>query len=843
MLISLDGVWIERVGEWVPWFLDVTVKTTLLLALVFAANKLLKRTGARTRHVLWSAALLGILLVPVLSLVVPAWHVASIPTLWEPTTSQLTATLLDTPVVGQLEALDPSGPVQSLDESAHPGSRALEPARPVASSTETLGSRIARIPWTVWVSVIWFAGAALVLGSFLLGLARARGIARSSTSLDRGHWLAMIAETSERVALARPIRLRMHDVSVPATWGWLHPVVVMPNDADSWPRERQRVVLLHELAHVKRNDWLVYAAARLTCAVYWFNPLVWTAVKQLCIEREKACDDHVIRLGTKPSEYANHLLEIARAATSRALLAAALTMARPSQLEGRLMSILTNTNRPRSRRAWVLTVLVAGLIVPLAAIEPAGESPRAAIPAVLESAVELHDPGDETSSGSEPSAGAGYARAAQGAPSQSTSRARDAYSRASAYTSDRSDSRFKGTWIHTEDDDGKRTQYRIGHLNGVFIFEEYIEDVGLHIRVDGEVKFNDAGDAIVDMDRDAVVLLEADEARAKARLEITNGRDGELQYAWEVDGKQAAYDDDAQEWTRAALAICSRRIQIGMLYGERHTLHAEINSIHGESNSLQGEINSIYGERNLLEGDINSLYGEMNSLQGDINSLYGDHNSLEGDINGIYGERNALQGEINSLYARQNALEATIRELENEKTILKQERRHLESEYKSSDKKTDRSYKKTMERIEKALVKIDDAISDTKEQIDESNARVRDIERQIDDLKIVERVEVLKEQIEELNVEEKARRLAEAMEAIDVETRARDIRDQIAALHVEELVRELEARIEELNVEKRVKKLEREIDELNVDERVEAIEKELESKYKQLKKRTAKLRR
>jgi TonB family protein len=147
--------------------------------------------------------------------------------------------------------------------------------------------------------------------------------------------------------------------------------VVLPAQARDWDPDRMRIVLAHELAHIRRHDWSVQIAAELLRVVYWFNPLVWRACTCLRRESEQACDDAVLNGGVGPREYAAHLLALAR--TCRRPVgswAGATPMARPSTLERRFAAMLNPTvdRRPLSFRALVLTVVaIAAVTLPAAA--------------------------------------------------------------------------------------------------------------------------------------------------------------------------------------------------------------------------------------------------------------------------------------------------------------------------------------------------------------------------------------------------------------------------------------------------------------------------------------------
>jgi beta-lactamase regulating signal transducer with metallopeptidase domain len=220
--------------------------------------------------------------------------------------------------------------------------------------------------------LFWAIGFTAVIAWLIIGHIGLRRIAARSWPLDSEDWKRILEEERTYAGVTKPVILRSSStISTPLTWGVRVPVVLLPEDALEWPEAHGRIVLRHELAHVARGDALTQLTAGLVCAAYWFHPLAWITERRLRAECERACDDNVVSLGTPAAEYAAHLLEVARSA--RAFGAAgflSVAMARPSQLEGRLLAVLSESRRrvrlsSRARpAAAVLSVLV---LLPVAA--------------------------------------------------------------------------------------------------------------------------------------------------------------------------------------------------------------------------------------------------------------------------------------------------------------------------------------------------------------------------------------------------------------------------------------------------------------------------------------------
>jgi beta-lactamase regulating signal transducer with metallopeptidase domain len=347
---------------------DAFVKATALLLLAAGVSVLLKRSTAALRHLVWALACGGVLALPLASALLPNWRVAAWPR-------------LDVPIAfdAQQVAADPIATPSEQVRQARPTPAAptVREANPASGTTINEGPVRWRLTadWTALVFPVWLGGVAAVLLLLAVSMARIAWLARITRPAEDEGWLMLVEALSRELGLTRHVRvLQAKSPAMPMTWGIRRPVILLPAEADAWTAERRRDVLLHELAHVKRHDFLIQLIARVACAVYWFHPLVWLAATRLRDERERACDDHVLRAGATPSAYATHLLEIARGLrAARATSLASIAMARPAQLATRLIDVLDarrcrDTLSTRSALpAWIAAIAV---VVPLAAAAP-----------------------------------------------------------------------------------------------------------------------------------------------------------------------------------------------------------------------------------------------------------------------------------------------------------------------------------------------------------------------------------------------------------------------------------------------------------------------------------------
>ena len=332
------------------------LKVTAALALAGLVTTLRRGRSAAARHLVWVAALAGAVALAPLARVAPRVPVRL------PAAAER--------AMPKLVLVQPPRSASEARPIATPAAPA--PVQPTATPRAPAWSgRSLAAP----LGLLWLAGSMGVLTWCVFGHLGLWGLVRSSIPVHRQAWARHYGvEPAEDGAAARVQLALSSVVGTPLTWGWMRPIVLLPSRSSAWPLERRRAALLHELAHVRRGDYVAQLVATLACALYWFHPLVWWGTARLRSESEHACDDRVLATGASAPAYATDLLAVAHGARGPGgSRLAAIGMARRSHLEGRLLAVLDET-RARgavSRRIQVATFAATLLLlVPLAGLEP-----------------------------------------------------------------------------------------------------------------------------------------------------------------------------------------------------------------------------------------------------------------------------------------------------------------------------------------------------------------------------------------------------------------------------------------------------------------------------------------
>jgi uncharacterized protein (TIGR03435 family) len=250
--------------------------------LLWALLVILRHRSASVRYTVSCAALLVLAVLPVLTIVA----------LW-----------LQTIAPAQLSA----------------AAAASAPSRPEVSQTMLqiwLVSEEPHIAWLAriqqWALPIWSAGVLLLSGRLAWASARVLTLERRAQPADGlAHSARMLAN---RIGIDRPVRvLTSPSTDGPGVIGWRRPAILMPPASSMGLTQQQlEAVLAHELAHIKRHDYLINIFQMITETMLFYHPAVWWISRQIRLERELCCDDIAVRACGDPVVYARALSILAR---------------------------------------------------------------------------------------------------------------------------------------------------------------------------------------------------------------------------------------------------------------------------------------------------------------------------------------------------------------------------------------------------------------------------------------------------------------------------------------------------------------------------------------------------
>ena len=231
--------------------ISIMIKSAIVLAAAACIASLLRRRSAALRHAVWTAGLIGALLLPLCSVALPGWPsgvVGWVEQFFQSETGELAAPVSSVNVATENTA------APSLATESSPSTSAITPSH----------------SWTppqIGIA-LWIAGSAIGLLFMLLGALRLAWVAVRAEPVTDPRWIEMAERVRQTLGFRRPVRLLQSPSHFLGTWGILVPRVLLPVHAKEWSDDRAWMVLGHELAHIKRHDWVVQVLAEAARAIY-----------------------------------------------------------------------------------------------------------------------------------------------------------------------------------------------------------------------------------------------------------------------------------------------------------------------------------------------------------------------------------------------------------------------------------------------------------------------------------------------------------------------------------------------------------------------------------------------
>jgi len=314
--------------------LEIALKSIGLLLIVALVVALMRNASAAMRHRVWAVGFVALAALPLLAVRLPEIRI-------------------ERPVAAV--------PHTTITSEAAPVSSPKPPLTPLNSSpTFPIPERRSSPSVPEDLVFLWALGAVLLLGRTYYQLLLAKSWARTGEQ---------IPNPPAGYVPPHTLIVRTPSVDVPMTLGFFRPTILLPVASKAWPEERTRAVLLHEGAHIQRNDWAWLIFTRVVGAFFWPNPMVIWAASKMRVEAELSADNAVLLTGFDAPNYAATLVDLAEGLRNRSV-ATALPFVEPNSLKGRVREILKSSSRrgPVGRLAAIGALLLGvGIVVPYAA--------------------------------------------------------------------------------------------------------------------------------------------------------------------------------------------------------------------------------------------------------------------------------------------------------------------------------------------------------------------------------------------------------------------------------------------------------------------------------------------
>ncbi len=315
---------------------------TVFISLILKCNK----PSSKLKHAIWFLLILSFLIIPLVSRIMPEMRIPI-------TKSEGSSYLIPPPErITSETKLSPSNPTRPVDQ-------------PVSMVNPSIKLSTISI-----ILFIWLTGIILFLLKYLYGWYRVRKIIHAASPVQSGVLCNFVTVSSKTMGIKRSIRIYQSGrCSKPFTYGVIRPKIFFPLKL---PRDTHRSVILHELAHIKRFDYLTQTISYGICILFWFLPTSWFLLSRKQLEQENSSDEIVVKSGVKPITFAENLITFARYSLTGCIMGVIYMAGKNLEIRIKNLLSLPETPAPSKKTAKIKWLILCSflLILPLSSIQP-----------------------------------------------------------------------------------------------------------------------------------------------------------------------------------------------------------------------------------------------------------------------------------------------------------------------------------------------------------------------------------------------------------------------------------------------------------------------------------------
>ncbi len=359
MMTTNETLLAQPIFQALGWALLHFLWQGALVALLYASLRvILQRRAANVRYALGCCALLLMLASPIITTLIIKRGIVQTP----PAPAQ-EVTQTNASTSWKAEATTTAARETATTQAATSWTAMPEAAQPAVDERMALRQKLAKaLPWLV---SIWLVGVLVLSLRVLGGWVMAQRLKNWKTTPATIKWQQTVELLAQRLKVSRTVRLCESVVAeVPTVVGWLRPVILVPVSAFTGLSPQQIEALLsHELAHIRRHDYLINLLQTAIETLLFYHPAVWWVSKQIRTEREHCCDDLAVATCGNVLTYARALAELEQLRGHKALPELAVAADGGGSLLSRIQRLIGTPASPHQRSsAWIASLVAIATI-------------------------------------------------------------------------------------------------------------------------------------------------------------------------------------------------------------------------------------------------------------------------------------------------------------------------------------------------------------------------------------------------------------------------------------------------------------------------------------------------